>query len=134
MWKAIQTRRPACAVPPERSQEDPLEDDPEVIQALIKAKQVARTPQDVWDNFRKQDEPGVNTRDTASSIELLRESLPELDDRAFGRMYRLAFMRAHAGLLGYDESHRGENRDEILDCLAAERNRRWGLAREGQGS
>ena len=51
-------------------EEDPMEDDPEVIQALNQAKQVPRTPQDVWDNLRKCDEPGMNTRDTVSSIEI----------------------------------------------------------------
>jgi hypothetical protein len=70
----------------EEIEEDPMEDDPEVIQALNQAKQVPRTPQDVWDNLRKCDEPGMNTRDTVSSIEIFRQSLPELDNRAFDRM------------------------------------------------
>ena len=60
----------------------------------------------------------------SESIELLKQSLPELTDAAFDRMYRLAFIRAHAGLLGY-ESRREESWDEILDCLAAERERRY---------
>jgi hypothetical protein len=117
----------------EEIEEDPMEDDPEVIQALNQAKQVPRTPQDVWDNLRKCDEPGMNTRDTVSSIEIFRQSLPELDNRAFDRMYRLAFIRAHAGLLGY-ERRRGEDWDPILDCLEAEQERRYGTsAKPGQG-
>jgi hypothetical protein len=70
----------------------------------------------------------MNTLDRTSSIELLKQSLPELDERAFDRMYRWAFFRAHAGLLGYEA--RRENWDEILNCLEAERERRYG-ARPG---
>ena len=72
----------------------------------------------------------MTTRDRASSsesIETLKQSLPELDNRAFDRLYRLAFLRAHAGLLGYEASRRGENWDEILDCLEAERERSYGV-------
>jgi hypothetical protein len=72
----------------------------------------------------------MSTRDRASSIQSLKQSLPELTDTAFDRMYRLAFIRAHAGLLGYDESRRGESWEDILDCLASERERRYGKARQ----
>jgi hypothetical protein len=70
--------------------------------------------------------PGLamSTRDRASSIQSLKQSLPELSDAAFDKVYRQFFIRAHLELLGYEA--RGEDWDDILDCFAAERERRYG--------
>jgi hypothetical protein len=57
------------------------------------------------------------------SLEFLRQSLPELDDAAFEKLYRQAFLRALSGVLGY-EARRGKGWDEVMDVLAAERERR----------
>ena len=63
---------------------------------------------------------------TGQSIEhsILKQSLPELSDAAFDKVYRQFFIRAHLELLGYEA--RGEDWDDILDCFAAERERRYG--------
>jgi hypothetical protein len=61
------------------------------------------------------------------SIQALKESLPELSDQALERTYRQFALRALAPVLGYEVSRsRGqkEDWDEILDCFAAERERR----------
>jgi hypothetical protein len=62
------------------------------------------------------------------SIQVLKESLPELSDEAFERTYRQFALRALAPVLGYEASRvRGghkESWDEILDCFEAERERR----------
>ena len=66
------------------------------------------------------------------SIQFLKQSLPELSDAAFEKVYRQFFIKAHASLLGYEVSRRtglaqGEGWDEILDCFDAERERRAGF-------
>jgi hypothetical protein len=63
------------------------------------------------------------------SIQALKQSLPELSDAAFEKVYRQFFIRAHATLLGYEGPlptglAQGEGWDEILDCFDAERERR----------
>jgi hypothetical protein len=64
------------------------------------------------------------------SLEFLKESLPELSDAKFDQVYRQFFLRAVSGLLGY-ESRRGEGWDEVMDVLAAERERRYGASSPG---
>jgi hypothetical protein len=64
------------------------------------------------------------------SIQSLKQSLPELSDAAFEKVYRQFFIRAHATLLGYEVSRltglaQGEGWDEILACFDAERERRY---------
>ena len=60
------------------------------------------------------------------SIQAFKESLPELSDEAFERTYRQFVIKSIAPVLGYEVSlRRGESLwDEILDCFAAERERR----------
>jgi hypothetical protein len=70
------------------------------------------------------------------SIQSLKQSLPELSDAAFEKVYRQFFIKAHAILLGYEVSRctglpEGEGWDEILDCFDAERERRYG-GRQGR--
>ena len=65
------------------------------------------------------------------SIQSLRQSLPELSDAAFEKVYRQFFIKAHATLLGYEVSRctglaQGEGWEQILDCFDAERERRYG--------
>jgi hypothetical protein len=62
------------------------------------------------------------------SIQSLKQSLPELSDAAFEKVYRQFFLKAHAGLLGYEVSRATglaqTDWDQILDCFHAERERR----------
>jgi hypothetical protein len=73
------------------------------------------------------------------SIQYLKQSLPELSDAAFDKVYTQFFIKAHATVLGYEVSRctglaQGEGWDKILDCFDAERERRYGGARlEGRG-
>ena len=65
------------------------------------------------------------------SIQSLKQSLPELSDAAFEKVYRQFFIKAHATLLGYEVARRtglpqGEGWEQILDCFDAERERRYG--------
>ena len=70
------------------------------------------------------------------SIQVLKESLPELSDEAFERTYRAFLLKSLAPVLGFEvaRSREGQPReswDEILDCFEAERERRTNRPKEG---
>ena len=65
--------------------------------------------------------PGLamSTRDRASSIQSLKQSLPELSDAAFDKVYRQFFIRAHLELLGYEARGKTGTISSIVSPLSA---------------
>ena len=65
--------------------------------------------------------PGLamSTRDRASSIQSLKQSLPELSDAAFDKVYRQFFIRAHLELLGYEARGKTRTISSIVSQLSA---------------
>jgi hypothetical protein len=80
-----------------------------------------------WDDLKME----RAERSSSMSIQSLKESLPELSDADFEKVYRQFFIRAHATLLGYEVSRctglaQGEGWEQILNCFDTERERRYG--------